>query len=128
MILDKSKLAKLATITLTAEPEHVPVRGNALASGDDAEDKAHEDKILADLEWNEWAWCSAHVRASYGGFHGDAYLACCSYESAEAFKTPGGYYEDMVEEALEDLAQAIEAAQTRIEDIYDAAGTQEVGS
>jgi hypothetical protein len=35
------------TITLTCEPEDVPVRGNAMASGDDAYDRKVENRILS---------------------------------------------------------------------------------
>lgn len=49
MKIDRKKLEGLATIRLYCTPEHVAVRGNAMASGDDAEDKKAEDWILAEL-------------------------------------------------------------------------------
>ena len=53
---------------------------------------------------SEWGWCVAHVRVALPGtsLHADAYLGGCSYESADDFKA-GGYYDDMVAEALAEL-------------------------
>lgn len=108
------KLPSLATITITAEPEEIPVRGNALASGDDAEDRAEEDRIIAEAEWNAWAWCTVKVTASYAGLEGTAYLGACSYRDEKDFRA-GGYLEGMTDEALEDLACKIESARVAIE-------------
>lgn len=94
-------------VTLRAEPEDVPVRGNALASGDEAVDREAEDGVIAALEaGNEWAWCQAVVEVSWGNFRGVAHIGCCSYDSEEDFKK-GGYYEEMVEESLSDLNDGI---------------------
>jgi hypothetical protein len=91
------------TVTLRAEPEDVPVRGNAVASGDDATDREVEDKIIADLErGSEWAWCCAVVEVSWGSFKNVATLGCCSYRSEEDFRA-SGYYDEMVSEALDGL-------------------------
>lgn len=97
--------------TITAEPEDVPVRGNAIASGDDEYDREVEDKILDDLTWNEWAWCCVKVTARLKGtaLEGTDYLGCCSYSGVEEFCKPGGYYEDMKDRALEDLQQQLDS-------------------
>lgn len=98
----REKLAKLAVITITTEPETEPVRGNASAI-DPVTDKETEDWIFSELEsGNEWAWCMVRVRATLGAFHANQYLGACSYKSEADFKT-GGYFEDMVNEALDDL-------------------------
>ena len=95
------------TVKLRTEPEEVPVRGNALASGDDALDRKVEDDIIADLEGgNEWAWCCAVVEVSWGTFKDVAHIGCCSYKSEEDFRA-GGYYDDMVAEALDGLNAGI---------------------
>lgn len=68
-----------ATFTIECRPEDVPVRGNVLASGDDALDKRDEDAILAKLDvGNTWAWCTVRVVATWNGFEGEAFLGCCS--------------------------------------------------
>jgi hypothetical protein len=84
--------------------EHATVRGNAMASGNDAEDKEVEDSIIEDLEnGNEWAWCTVKVTAKYKDIEGTDYLGGNSYKSEEDFITNSGYYEDMKEQAYTDL-------------------------
>lgn len=91
-------------IELTAEEEDIPIEGNALASGDDAEDAAENERIRSELaRGNEWAWCTAHVRVTYKGLvTADAYLGACSYRNADDFRRDGGY-DDMVSECLAEI-------------------------
>jgi hypothetical protein len=72
-----------ATIRVLAEPDHVPVEGNA------------------------WAWAAVTIVVAWGPFEGRAHLGCCSYADEEDFKQPGGYFDDMVAEALEELNRTI---------------------
>lgn len=103
-----SKLRGLADITIEAQQDELEVRGNALASGDDAEDTRTEDEIIARLDSGDvWAWATVKVTATWSGFEGSDTLGACSYESEENFKADG-HYTDMVSAALEELAQAIE--------------------
>lgn len=97
------------TFTLERLPEYAAIRGNAVVSGDAAFDKKVEDKILADLEFNEWAWCCVRVVAEWNGLTGDDYLGCCSYESEEQFCQHGGYYDDMKAQALGNLNSQTQA-------------------
>lgn len=107
----KSKIQP--TITITVEPEDLEVRGNALASGDDAADKACEDEILSRLDAGDvWAWARVTVRAEYEGFTGEAHLGGCSYADEDDFKR-GGYYDDMVREATDDLRAELKRAVER---------------
>jgi len=102
------------TYTLECSPEDIPVRGNALASGDDEEDALAEDRILNDLDCgNEWAWCRVDVYAEWNGFQGRDSLGACSYRDEDDFKAPGGYYEDMKERALDDLYAQVRSALDR---------------
>jgi len=88
---------------IEATPEDVPVRGNAMASGNDELDKRAEDEILARLEsGDEWAWCNVRVTCTDGISEGESWLGGCSYRNEEDFKA-GGYYETMKAEALEDM-------------------------
>jgi hypothetical protein len=96
---------------LKCEPEAIPVRGNALASGDDEVDKQCEDKIIADLEaGNEWAWCTVIVEASWAGFTGWDSLGACSSDNEAAFRVEGGYFRDMVRSAIDHLLARIRDA------------------
>ena len=101
-------------IVLEALPEDMPVRGNLVVSDEPELDRAEEDKVLADLEWNEWAWACAHVRVTdpESGLSADAYIGGCSYNGEDDFRS-GGYYEDMVAECLDDLNTRIAALVAR---------------
>ena len=91
-------------ITITAEPEWTPVCGNAMASGDDTLDKEVEDDILGRLEQGEvWAWTAVTVTVSWQGQQASDHLGCCSYRDEDDFRQPDGYFDDMVDEAVETL-------------------------
>jgi hypothetical protein len=98
------------TFSLEAEYEDTPVRGNALASGDDDEDKRVEDEILRRLDNGDvWAWASVKVTAEWKGIEGVDYLGCCCYADEKEFKQAGGYYDDMKQVAFNDLIEQLEA-------------------
>ena len=101
---------------LIAEQDEIPVRGNALASGDETLDRQVEDDILARLDNGDiWAWASVKVTATWRGFEGHDYLGGCSYEDEDDFVKRSGFYEDMKGEALRDLEAAIHAASEAIQ-------------
>lgn len=91
------------------QPEHIPIEGNAIASGDAEYDAKVEQDIIAQLEsGNLWAWCCVRVVAYIEGIdlEGDDYLGACSYKSEEDFKQ-GGYFEDMCNVARDELLKKI---------------------
>lgn len=99
---------KNAEFTIECEPEDMPVRGNAMASGNDAEDKEAEDWIIDQLNsGNEWAWCSVKATAKWGDIEGVDYLGGCSYKSKRDFIENSSYYEDMRDEAMDDLKRQL---------------------
>jgi len=103
------------TFTLSAVPDDVPLKGNVMASGDDAADREAEDAVRADLEaGNVWAWASVTVTAKWAGFEGTDNLGGCSYKDEADFRE-GGYYDDMLAESLADLISNIEDAGWEIE-------------
>lgn len=94
------------TVTPYADP--TPVRGNALASGDDAEDRKAEDSILRRLRLGQvWAWCTVEVKGFWRGLTASAYLGCCSYRNRADFEK-GGYYEDLQHEVVEILQSMVD--------------------
>jgi hypothetical protein len=94
--------------TVTAEPEDVSPRGNALASGDDDLDKQCEDEILERLDNGDvWAWAYVVVTAKWNGFEGTAGLGGCCYRDERDFRKNSMYFEDMKAEALDDLNRTI---------------------
>ena len=99
---------------LDVEQDDHEVRGNAMASGDDALDKEVEDEILARLNAGDvWAWAYVRVIATYKNFKGSEGLGGCSYANQHDFEH-GGYYEQMREDALADLNKTIGAIASNI--------------
>jgi hypothetical protein len=109
-------------VRIIATQDDTRVRGNALASGDEEEDRRYEDMILERLDAGDvWAWAQVEVQASLpDGRTGSAYLGGCSYDDENNFKE-GGYYEDLIAEALIDAerleAPCIDADRKFLEDL-----------
>ncbi|MBF0350934.1 MAG: hypothetical protein HQM11_07865 [SAR324 cluster bacterium] len=87
-------------------PEHVPVRGNYIKSGDESYDKECEDRVMEEMEWNDWAWCTVQVTVKFDVLTRSATLGCCSYKDKDEFKA-SGYYEGMVDECISTINQDI---------------------
>lgn len=102
-------------VTITPHYESIPVRGNAMASGDSAYDKEAEDKILEALgSGNIWAWCTVEVVVTLGLMGDDFvsasdFLGCCSYKNEQDFIENSGYYEDMVATCKDELKATLTA-------------------
>ena len=91
--------------------DYIEVRGNAMASGDDAFDKECEDKILKRLEQGDiYAWCIITVKATIDGINleGTDHLGCVSchdFDDAKNVAKDHGMYD----EAAKDLLAQIES-------------------
>ena len=102
-------------ITVAAEPELVPVEGNASCSGNEDFDREVEHNVLSRLQQGDvWAWASVLVIVSWNGFEGRSSLGCCSYADENDFRQSFGYFEDMVAEALAELNKRVLDAYERI--------------
>lgn len=102
------------TFKLRVEQDDTPVRSNAMASGDDAADKAYENRILRRLDAGDvWAWAWVEVTAECEGFTGSDGLGGCTYKDEADFRRPGGYYDDMKRVALDNLRAALKDAVER---------------
>ena len=88
--------------TIECLHEDTPVRGNYMVTDDNEADRAEENKILHDLECNDWAWCCVKVTGRFRGLGSSAYLGCCSHHNEQDFIN-GGYYDDMRQEVLDNL-------------------------
>lgn len=99
-----------------ADEDCMRVRGNALASGDDAEDMACENEIFRRLgEGDVWAWALVTVTCRYGNWSvvGHDHLSACSFRDEADFKE-SGYYEDMKRSSYEDFVRNLERMGKRI--------------
>jgi hypothetical protein len=106
--LTRESLAKLATVTLRCEPEDVEIEGNASAISPEEDAKTYawiRDQLA---RGNEWAWCYVVATVEYDGLTATDSLSCCSYDSEADFRRPGGYYDDMVRNCLDDLWRQLE--------------------
>jgi hypothetical protein len=92
-------------VTIAEEWDHP---SGYFASGDDEADAEMVRDILEDLGSNPWAWCMVTVTANWGEFKGSATLGGCSYKSRGDFITNSGYYEDMKEDAYNNLLVDVE--------------------
>lgn len=102
-----AKLVESAEITVVAEYDDIPVRGN-FDSGDAEQDRALEDSILDRLDRGDvWAWAYVRVQATAGGVTGEDTLGGCSYESEREFMQGGDYGQDMIKEARADLRKKL---------------------
>lgn len=90
-------------ITVHVKPSTIPVRGNAMASGDDDFDFETENRIIAKAENNVWAWCDITVRGTWKGLTGEAHLGACSYDSEKDFRENSGYFDDMVAHVRDEI-------------------------
>ena len=105
------------------EPEIIPIHGNLIVSGDDEFDNKMEDEVLNRTEHDQWAWCSIKVTASYSGYTGVAYLGCCNYDNSEGKAEEqfrADHYEDMKQEARDDLLDRLDEAQTAYRELKEA--------
>lgn len=108
-MLTKEQLRAAATIRLRAEQSDIPVRGNAMVSGDSALDKQVEDEIIARLGAGDiWAWANVLVTAEWHGLTGTDSLGGCSYKDEADFIQNSGYYDDMVSNAIDELYKQYE--------------------
>ena len=95
---------------LIAEFEHIPVKGNAIASGDEDYDNEVEIGIIERLESGDvWAWAAVEVKGTYKGITASDYLGGCSYKDEKDFKQPGGYYDDMKSEVYRMIVEQLKA-------------------
>ena len=117
------------TFTVSYEQDDMPVRGNAMASGNDAADRELEDQIIGLLDsGHDWAWCCIKVVASWTApdgteYEGTDYLGACSFlgpaeidgetwsVQRQIDDTVDGH--GMKDQALDDLQRTVNAADRR---------------
>jgi len=90
-------------VEVFAEDEDLPIRGS-FSCGDSEKDEETAREIETRLNRGDiWAWCSVRVKVSYKTYSAKSYLGACSYKNANDFIENSGYYESLVDEALDEL-------------------------
>lgn len=84
-------------ITIKALPEETDI---ATELADCEQDTI--DRIIADSQTNDWAWCVAEVSVSLGSLTATAYLGSCSYADEQEFKD-SVYYQELVDDCKHQL-------------------------
>ena len=99
--------------SIEISPEEMEIRGNASAIDAETDERIARmiEKQLAD--GNPWAWCCVKVTAECEGFTGTDFLGGCSYANQAEFCDNDGYYNDMKEQALENLRLELSQAHIR---------------
>ena len=98
----------MVQFSIETEEETTPIQ-QALSEKETGTDshQVYIDKVLEDDGNNPWLWCSVMVTARFKGLEGTAYLGQCAYENVADFKK-GGYYEQMQDEAFEELKKKVD--------------------
>ena len=95
---------------LLIEQDDSQVRGNALASGDDALDRTAENDILGRLDSGDIsAWCGVVVNVTISAWTGTASIWACTLDdtyTADIVASDHG----LLEEAFDDLLRVLNAA------------------
>jgi len=104
MKIDREWLKKKSTITLKHEYE------------DDLDWRKEMEGSPDTIRWieselsmgNMWAWCRVTIIVAFQTFEERDHIGSCSYQNEQEFKAPGGYYDDMVDECIDKIADAFE--------------------
>lgn len=102
---------KIQNVKITVCRSDIPIKGNAIASGDDEYDRNVENQIISDLECNVWAWCditvSLELKIAGHVFKGKDIVAGCQYKDEHDF-IKSGLFSEMVAVSFNDALMAID--------------------
>ena len=102
---------------LTIEDDDTPLEG-AFSSDDPEADRNLVKELKHRLDRGDvWAWCTVIVTARWKNWRGIATLGACSYDDEADFKSGGGYYEGMCEDAVEDLNNRIHSTAESLKEL-----------
>lgn len=112
------------TFSLSMEQDDTPLEGNVSVTDEPEKDAKLERDIAKRLDQgDDWAWCVVTVTAAFGPWSGQDSLHGCSYHDEADFRA-GGYFDDMQDEALADLAREINKSATVLDEILKLIGAQ----
>ena len=100
---------KIQNVKITVRQSDIPIKGNAISSGDDEYDRNVEDQIISDLECNVWAWCditvSLELEVDSNTLQGGDSLGACSYKNEKDFME--SLYPEMVQNAINEAIDGL---------------------
>jgi hypothetical protein len=111
----KTMITPSVSIKLEVMQSDVPVKGNAMASGDDKYDAKVEKQIQDRLNAGDiaaWFDCLLTVSIEWSDdetdyeYEGTDGLGCCNYANVKQFiKESGGYFDDLLETAWDNAIE-----------------------
>lgn len=104
----KTLTKDMVKFTITPEEEHASIDKALGFEFTGADHSDYIKKVKRDNGRNIWLWCTIKVTASFQGLEGTAYLGCCAYRNEKDF-IAGGYYEQMQDEAFDELKEQVDA-------------------
>jgi hypothetical protein len=103
-------------IKLTIELDESDFNFDSGEPEEDAELISEIEKRLSNSD--TWAWCVVTVTASWGGWIGTSVIGGCSYEDEADFRKDG-YFDSMVEEAIDELNKNVGKAAKAFEKLIE---------
>lgn len=104
----KAKLLASKKVKITIEAEQNDTHYTTAAKDCGENEAGFIEGVKKNLRSNStWGWCTVVVTAQIGNLTGTAYLGGCSYTSKTDFIKNSGYYEQMKDEAIDELAQEL---------------------
>lgn len=113
-MINKKKLREKVVFTVLVAPEHESFYDRF----EDNPDLCRAIEKMVEMD-ELWGWCRVRVRADVmfdnaelaATGYSSSWLGGCSYANEVAFRTAGDYYEEMCDEAFEDLLRKLERMQ-----------------
>lgn len=94
-------------IVISTEEEYDDPAG-FFATEDEEADAAEVADIKRRVRMGDpWAWCTVVVTVSWKDQQGRTCLGACSYESEDDFRENSCYFDQMVDDAIQDLNQNV---------------------
>jgi len=103
----KTLTKDMVNFSINCLSEYEPITKSLSFETTGADHSEYIQKVQLDNGENPWLWCAVEVIAEFKGIRGAAYLGGCAYEDEQGFKV-GGYYEQMIDEAFEELKSKVD--------------------
>ena len=103
----KDLIKEMVNFSIEAEPEFERIEKVLSFEQTGVDHSKYINKVKRSNGRNVWLWCQVTVKAEFHGLVGKAYLGACAYHNESDFKK-GGYYEQMQDEAFQELKKQVD--------------------